>query len=394
MTLETTQGKAKEEKAAVDSPWDFDGVKLRLRPHGWFSYGYWLTCDVFDVMVSDNEKLPVLFVQLRQAYLYEVGDPLVCYQRVYDWLVREFLAEVEEATVARLDLCADIIGYPEADLDPTRYTTRAQEWHTRGKSGRVTGLEWGVRGSPCFVRLYDKTLEAYVHRKTWMDQLWLPHGWDPGEREPLIDRYGQVKRTSDGSIRERWKREPERVFRLEFELRGEFLDRFAHEEAHRPLKRPPDVLRNAGYLWEYLTGQWVQSRTQDTWVAWLALRVPTADSNRTRWPPPDWWQRMAEEGLRQARLDSILRRQQGLIDAHVLLRQAAGCIAQRAAIVGDTTMFDALDDFAREWTRLLDDRRTSWKEVLQDKQRRYEVRRLPLEKRAQAGVKREKEDAS
>lgn len=383
---------AEEAGAPIASPWIYEDMTVMLRHHGWFSYGYWLTCEAFDFMVSTQDKLPAVFVQVRQTYLYEVGDPQACYRRVVDWVSRWFFDKVDKAVVSRIDLCADVLGWPKEYLDPTRYTTRAHEWRMRGERDAVTGLEWGVRGSPCFVRLYDKTLEAYVHRKTWMELLWIPAGWDPGEKEPIVDRYGEVKRNKDGSIRMRWKRPPDKVTRLEFELRGEFLDRFAKDGDHKALKTPEDVLKNVGHIWQYLLGQWMtDSNRTRYYVGWLVPREPTEGANKTRWPPPPWWDKMASEGLKQARLDQIVRRQQDLIDAEALLRQAAGCIAQRAAILGDTTLIEAAQDFAREWLRLLEGKGTTFKQVVEAKREQKGIKRRPLEKPATAAANKDVE---
>lgn len=394
--LRTFREKAEEEGTLIDSPWEYEGATVMLRHHGWYSYGYWLSCEAFDFMVTQSDQLPAVFVQVRQVYLYEVGDPLEAYRRVISWLQQHILAKVEKEIVSRIDLCADIIGLSDVDLDPRRFTTRATDWHMRGKSADITALEWGVRGNPVFCRFYDKTLEAVVHRKTWMDRLWLPHGWDPGEKEPVYDKEtGEVKRNKDGSIRFRWKRKPERVMRLEFELRGSFLDRFAEDgKAHLAMKDPERVLRNAGHIWQYLTGQWQPGSKgpQTTFVGWLVLRQPTKDPNKSRWPPPGWWQQLASEGLKQARMAKLVRRRQDMIDADQLLRQAAGCIAQRAAILGDTTLIEAVEDFAREWARLLEERGTSFREVVDYKAKRRGVRRTPLEPKAQAGVAKPKSE--
>jgi hypothetical protein len=389
--LRTARDMAEKAGAPVESPWQFDEFPVLLRHHGWFGYGYWLTCEQFDFMITAHDVLPAVFVQIRQAYLYEMGDPMECYRRVRSWLTTWFFSEVKKITTARIDLCADVLGWPDADLDATRYTTRAVEWRTRGEGSKVTGLEWGVRGNPCFVRVYDKTLEAYVHRKTWMELLWLRAGWDPGEKEPVLDRNGEPKRKKDGSIKERWKREPERVIRLEFELRSEFLDRFAKEgQEHLAVKAPEDVLRNAGHIWEYLTGRWqTRSDRHSEYVGWLVLRQPEDSGARSRWSPPPWWEEMAANGLRQARMDRWARRQQDLIDAEALLRQAAGCIAQRAAIMGDTTLIEAAQEFAREWSRLLADKGTTFDQVVKAKAEKQGVKRRPLEKPATAAAKKE-----
>lgn len=381
---------AEESEQLVAGPWSFNGQPILVRWHGWYSYTFWLTCECWDLMVTRSDRLPAVFAQLRQAWLYEMGDPLECYTRLLRWITEYLLVTVDRTVVSRLDLAADVIGYPEDALRPERYTCRARESRQRFERGRCTGIEWGVRGSPVFCRLYDKTLEAFVHQKTWCAELWRPHGWDPGERAPVLDRYGNPKRNADGSVRLRWIREPERVFRLEFECRAEFLDRFSKEGELRALKAPEEVLANAGHLWQYLVGRWQVGKDRHrSYVGWLVLREQRADGHRTRWPPPSWWERMAQDGLSQARLCDVVRRQQQHFDADALLRQAAGCVAQRAAILGDTTILEAATDFVREWTRLLAEKGTTFDQVIEVKRKRYSARLRPGEKPVQAAVQRE-----
>lgn|GEM_PF-4314830 len=384
---------AEKAGAPVESPWEFDESRVMLRHHGWFSYGYWLSCADFDFMITAHATLPAMFVQLRQGFLYEMGDPQAAYRKVYSWLRAWFFVDVEKVVVSRVDLCADVLGWPEDDLDPRRYTTRAVEWRVRGEGPQTTGLEWGVRGGPVFVRVYDKTLEAMVHRKTWMELLWIPAGWDPGEKQPVLDRDGLPKREKDGSIKYKWLRRPERVIRLEFELRGEFLDRFAKEGTnHVALKGPEDVLRNVGHIWEYLTGSWTQSGRGKYFQGWLVLREPSDLANKSRWTPPAWWVELAGTGLQQARMNRIVRRQQDLIDAEALLKQMAGCAAMRAQILGDTTLIESAQNFAREWQRLLEEKGTTFGQVLQAKRERTGVKRRPLEKPATATIKKDTDE--
>ena len=75
-------------------------------------------------------------------------------------------------------------------------------------------------------------------------------------------------------------------------------------------------------------------------------------------------------------------------DRAEFLRQAAGCVAQRAAIMGDTSLIGAAQEFAREWQRLLDDKGTTFRQVVEAKAVRQSVRLRPLEKRAQAGAEK------
>lgn len=374
------------------TPFEFEGVPVLCRHHGWYSFGYWLTTEAFDLMVSKSEVLPACFVQLRQLYLYEVGDPLEAYRRVRDWLKTWVLADVAKAAVNRIDLCADVVGFPVNVLSPAFFSCRAREMEQKWSQGESSGINWGVRGNAVYCRLYNKVLEAVIHRKTWMDRLWMgPHidpPWDPGEKETVHDKdTGEVKKNKDGSDRVRWKRKPEAVFRLEFECRRELLDRFAIDTVHRALKDPEDVINNAGHLWEYLTGSWALDKSRHkTFTGWLVLREPGEGTNKTRWNPPTWWQEMAAGGLRPAKTGKIYRREQNHHDVDKLNRQAAGCLSQVAAIMGDTSMEEALKAFEREWAALLYEKGTSFAKVVAHKASGRPVHRTPLEKPAPAGT--------
>ena len=103
-------------------------------------------------------------------------------------------------------------------------------------------------------RIYNKTLQLRKRGETWPTAIW--EGMDL--EHP--------------------------VWRIEFQFRREALKDFQVDGAH--LHSVATVLAMRQALWEYGT-------------EWLSLRVPTADSNSSRWPCAPVW-----EQLRDVRIGS------------------------------------------------------------------------------------------
>src|SRR4051812_36299090 len=103
--------------------------------------------------------------------------------------------------------------------------------HHQGR--RLTGLTFGKRGGPAYARIYDKTREA-----------------DP-----------------DAQIREHWaaalaKPLPAdaRVWRVEFEVRPEFLRSLAAEDEHITSDPRSILAEHLDAIWEHLTSSWLVLR--------------------------------------------------------------------------------------------------------------------------------------
>lgn len=178
----------------------------------------------------------------------------------------------------------------------------------------LTGLTFGKRGGPVYARLYDKTREA-----------------DP-----------------EALIRDRWTAalgrpvaEDATVWRVEFELRPEFLRTLADGDEHITVE-PRDVLEfHLDAIWEHLT------------TSWLVLRDPRSASRIARCRTQPWWKQLSEAGSlcgHPGAGSGLTRMRRGSVDPDPLLRQLAGVLAAFAARRDDQSLdgcLEALGDHLR-----------------------------------------------
>ena len=175
---------------------------------------YTLFCSAWVLFVAPARSVvPRITVRLRSWYLRSyAGGALGAYERVRAWVERHLLPLLDGVPpegaptwrVARLDLAADVAGVEVLPADLDRFTTRARrrKGHhpalaagatTNANGRRFTGFTFGRRGGPLYCRVYD-TLD-HKSADDPIREHWRANGWDGVQS----------------------------VWRVEFEVRGEFL---------------------------------------------------------------------------------------------------------------------------------------------------------------------------
>jgi len=189
---------------------------------------------------------------------------------------------------------------PRLSLDATdreRYVCRADARRTYEQSERCSGFDFGSRrGGTVTGRIYDKTLDVAHKGTDWWLEIW-------GDRHvPGGD-----------------------VTRVEIEFGRKALTEFR-------LDSPAQVLDAVGDLWAYGTEQW------------LTHRIPTADTNRSRWPLSPDWQVIQQASLRHNTTD--LSRLQARSRAGSLRKLTPGLVGYLvgfAALVGTQDIDDTVE---------------------------------------------------
>jgi len=180
---------------------------------------------------------------------------------------------------------------------------------------RLTGLTFGKRGRPIYARIYDKTEQA--PEDALIREVWDRAGYDPAR---------------DGS----------RVWRIEFEVRAEFLRQLAGDDGHLP--SDPDTL-----LGHHLDEVWAHLLTR-----WLVLRRQGASARVERRPPERWWSALAScrglNGESFGPVRQLNRRVSVPTDCTLYLRQAAGLLVAVGVANGNPSLEDALNCLAL-WVR-------------------------------------------
>ncbi|MGH7918393.1 MAG: hypothetical protein ACREQM_00440, partial [Candidatus Dormibacteraceae bacterium] len=231
-------------------------------------------------------------MQLHSAYLHSFGVwPAV--RLAESTLRRAVMAGAVEPSVSRIDLYADVEGWPLQVDDLRRFVSRGrgrgchpvaeeEDSDRFWQLGRnLSGIEFGRRGGGVYVRIFDKTAEIKRRGNSWLPALW-------GERK------------SDGP-----------VWRIEFEVRRKKL-------RERGLCIVEEVLEGQQDLWRYVTHQW------------LTYRTPQRDARVRRWPVDPIWQQVQAIRLHPTEL-GVVRGQLAAASEERLLIGAALCVGRAVA---------------------------------------------------------------
>lgn len=206
-------------------------------------------CYFIKINRKQSKTLPMAHVQISSEYLAAVG--LEAAENDLRIVVNTLGMIDGVATVSRADLFLDfactnnlaVIEQPDwitrASLMAKYYDCRLEEPFT----GWVIGM-----GGNLHARLYEKVVEIVKKsRKTYLMELWLVNGWQPGEK----------------------------VWRMEFQTEKQTLKELG-------IISLPDLLGKQAELWHYLTHDW------------LRLSIPsTTDTKRDRWPNHPLWDAIA-----------------------------------------------------------------------------------------------------
>lgn len=243
---------------------------------------------------------------------------------MYD--VAETLGLEVKWKVSRLDLFADFHGLGLASESRWDFVCRAKHRRTYEDGDSLETLYFGS-GKPVLARLYDKPKEIEKSGSDWWPEVW-------------GDAY----------------RRGEQVWRVEFQIARGYLNDVG-------LSTPDEVLDASDRLWTKLSSEW------------LTLRIPTEDSNRSRWPLAAVWEAVqvakmvglavGPELVRAGQRRGDLRKLTPAVVGHLAALGALIGAEDAEALVARLPMFLARDG-ARRGVRFQD--------RVADKRRAYELR--------------------
>ena len=210
-------------------------AEFLLHPYGSASgYPLVLTGPAFKIECGEFNK-PSFFVTYRSEALWRESAAQL-QARFLDWAQSAGLATVRPESVSRVDWAFDY-HLPSLDFDESHFVSVASKDSKHREGGRIQTLTFGR--DEVVLRVYDKVAEIEQQsHKTWLFALW------------------------DGVCEDVW--------RIEWQVRKGLLRQFGIRTLEGLFERQGDVLR-------YLASEHT------------SLRVPTADSNRSRWPLHPLW---------------------------------------------------------------------------------------------------------
>jgi hypothetical protein len=275
-------------------PWaSVDGFTLSVLPHGGHGFPVVLQCDEFTAYLTDSRRRPTGWVQVRSAWLHEVGPEAAVIQsaRVVGAILR---AELSVPHPSRIDLYVDVAGWVLVQDDLRGVVTHAKlQTHSRAGTREIETLQVGK--SPTLLRLYRKDIE--VARK--------------GGHAPLFwgDWHGPV-------------------LRIEMQLSGRRLADFGFTSCF-------DLLRSTGDLWRYVTHEFVN------------LREPGAGP-RESWRLREEWRLVQSTGV--ARFSTS-----GLVPFRVVKHRKETVVAAVLGYLASYAAFEGIEDARRAVHRLLEE---------------------------------------
>ncbi|MBC7595712.1 MAG: hypothetical protein H7288_17545 [Kineosporiaceae bacterium] len=322
---------AERDRAAAERGSGVDGRAVAFGVHefvvgwgGWDNYRFRLDAPgkALIGLVSSSENFPVVRVQPRAEFLHAVG-PRGVLAWVYD--VADTLGLVVEWKVSRLDLFADFHGLALTAESRWDFVCKGKRRKTFEDGDQLETLYFGS-GKPLMARLYDKTKESAAKGTDWWPSVW-SSAYQPGEQ----------------------------VWRVEFQIERAYLRDVG-------LSAPESVLDAAARLWAKLTSEW------------LTLRLPTDDSNRSRWPVSSVWEAVQSATFEGSAIGEILVREGRLRgDLRRIGPQAVGYVSSLAALLGardEAELFELLPRYLAKDARV---RGVSLNDRIRVKRRDYGV---------------------
>lgn len=280
------------------------GTEFFLHPYGSSSgYPFVLTNEDFKIEVGEFNH-PSCFVTFKSQSLWK-HTAWILHQQFLSW-ARVIGCEVQQAeTLSRVDFCFDY-ALTERDFDADCFVSQSDKDSQHREHGTIQTFTLGRGG--VVLRVYDKVAEIRQQSaKVWFYELW-------GQQE--------------------------NVWRIEWQVRKPVLRSFN-------ISTFVDLHEEQGRLLRYLADH------HDT------LRIPTQDSNRSRWPLHPLWsdlqQRIAELHVLEPKqvdgkelvLDERLIRLTISVYGYLKRMAAVSCVKEGQPMMTEEEAFGLLGDRLR-----------------------------------------------
>jgi hypothetical protein len=207
---------------------------------GWFPFVIKDNWFNLQLSRSTTTRLPLAMVQISSEVLTRAG--LQASIAAADAVIHQLGRVDAPANLSRVDLCVDFQTDVVLERIPRdTWATRSQLFQQYWKQEQYSGCVFG-QGGDMSCRLYNKTLEIETSGKTYLFDIWKNAGW----------------------------KDDSPVWRLEFQFKRSVLRELNVLTANQ-------LALNLKGLWKYAT------------ESWLRLLLPSADTNRARWPNHSLW---------------------------------------------------------------------------------------------------------
>lgn len=289
-SLEELKKLAQLKEEPVPTRFTFGGYELKMQAKGGDGFNWILKNTLITLAVNRSSKMQ-LWAQVRCSSLYlqttrDLGK-VVC--DVHLFLISVF-GQLITLQPSSVDLAVDLLFFDVGTIQNIKehFVTRAQTDEERPLSDRrddddalidgpdsihrrwrrITGLSFGARKAALSAIIYDKAHEIKYRspEKAFM--------WDIWEHEAEKQGFCLLPTA--------------RVLRLEVRFKREALSQIKQDGVFHGIDDAYELEGHIPGLWSYAVGH-ASGSPDGLPDGWMRYIIPTADTNRSRWPVhPDW----------------------------------------------------------------------------------------------------------
>jgi hypothetical protein len=234
-----------EKAAAIDvpRPYCLGIVEMMVMDKAFARWSWRLVSPEFSIVMQRGEgpgaKAQVRFSAFGLANR-ELGELWALAQ-----LALRFLGDFQPLSVSRCDVCVDFHGWTPTASNLAGMVCAAPYRATHGTEKGIETFQYGK--GDIVLRIYDKTAELAVSRKTWLFDVW---------------------NQSNNFVHD------QRVWRIEAQLRRKALKDLHIDSVEQVMSSPGALL--------------------DFGLSWANLRLKTTDMTKTRWPEDPRWSELRQ----------------------------------------------------------------------------------------------------
>lgn len=288
--------RAKDHAVGVDGPIPFvSGIaELMMQPKAFGHWSWRLAEPRFHIVAKRKAPRGAAIAQVRFS-AFGLGNEHPSMLWLYIRNALQGLGDLKPLAISRADVCVDFQGWTPKPSEMENIVTSVSYRGTHGTSKQVETYQYGKK---TLLRVYDKTAELAVSKKSWLPELWA--------QNPAFD--------------------PDLpVWRVEFQAASDVIRQLG-------ILSPEQLFNDPGALLDY-------------GLRWAQLRVPTADSTKTRWPEDPRWTELRQAVFSGVPLQRRVNPSQ-LMDLDATARRLIGLAARAGAYFGTSDYLCAIQQLS------------------------------------------------
>lgn len=305
------------EKATIN----LNNILFEVLPNGANGYAFILHNAEYQIKLmqyqSTNSNFFPMKVYIKSEVLWAMS-PTTAYQNICSW-IEELFGTIVATKISRSDLCChtDLIDFNYENKNAFKGSYRKLSIFENNRS--LSGINFGVRESLIYCRIYDKQLEVKEQKKKlWFFEIWNNYGWNN-----------------------------KLVWNIEYELKRDFFSEYDIDTVE-------DFFSRVKNIWHYCTTEWLVLTNNDR------SRIENSTIN-------DEWLKISESFNDFADKSLIKRSRQMKAEAEAILPSALGYLTSYAARINTDDINTAASDILENGRDYLSKKSSDFAKVINEK---------------------------